>query len=157
MIHFDLDNRYLDEQAVGTAITRREGVLLSVTFHTLLALAIIVGPRLPFFQPTPEELRLMQEQERQRLELQQQNRTFVFVKPRIDLEAKRPPERAELSDKDRIARAPEPVFVSPPPALPVRLPATVKAPVADETLTVAPPAPTDTVWLAVNDWVVVPV
>ena len=108
MIHFDLDNRYLDEQAVGTAITRREGVLLSVTFHTLLALAIIVGPRLPFFQPTPEELRLRQEQERQRLELQQQNRTFVFVKPRVDLEAKRPPERAELSDKDRIARAPEP-------------------------------------------------
>ena len=116
MIHFDLDDRYLDEQAVGSAISRREGVLLSVTFHALLALAIVVGPHLPIFQLTPEELRLMQEQERQRLEQQQQNRTFVFVQPRVDLEAKRPPERAELSDKDRIARAPEP---APTPANPL--------------------------------------
>jgi TonB family protein len=107
LIHFDLDDRYLDEQAVGSAISRREGVLLSITFHALLLVALVVGPTLPIFQASPEELRLMQEQERQRLERERQERTFVFVQPRVDLEARRPPERAELSDKDRMARAPE--------------------------------------------------
>jgi TonB family protein len=111
VIHFDLDDRYLDEQAVGSAISRREGVLLSVVFHVLLGLAIIVGPTLPLFRHTPEELRLMQEKERQRLEQQRQDRTFVFVRPRVDLEAKKPPPRAELSDKDRVAQAPEKVPV----------------------------------------------
>ena len=107
MIHFDFDDRYIDEQAVGSAISRREGVLLSVVFHVVLGLAIIIGPTLPLFRYTPEELRLIQEKERQRLEQQRQDRTFVFVRPRVDLEAKQPPPRAELSDKDRVARAPE--------------------------------------------------
>ena len=105
MIHFDFDDRYQDEFVVGAAIPRRDGVLLSVVVHVLIAGALLFGPRLPLFQPSREEL-----EARQR-ELQQQaqpNRTFVFVQPRVDVPALRTPERAQLSDLDRRAQSPQP-------------------------------------------------
>ena len=105
MIHFDLDDRYLDDNVVGSAISRREGVVMSVVFHSLLALALIVGPQLAMFQPSPEEI------ERQQAELERQreaaSRRMVFVQPRLDTPAEQPPTRAELSDMDRQAQAPE--------------------------------------------------
>lgn len=110
MIHFDFDDRYQDENVVGSAIARRDGVLLSVIFHALIAAAFIVGPHLPIFQPSPEELQRRQaELERQREEAA---RRFVFVQPRVDTPALRAPNRAELSDLDR--RAQDPVIVREP-------------------------------------------
>jgi len=41
LIHFDIDNRYQDESLVGSAISRREGVIYSVVGHILLILAIL--------------------------------------------------------------------------------------------------------------------
>ena len=105
MVHFDFDDRYQDENVVGTAISRREGVVMSVVFHALLAAALIVGPQLPMFQISPEELQRRQaELERQREDAQ---RRFVFVQPRVDMPAVQPPERAELSDEDRRAQTPQ--------------------------------------------------
>jgi len=104
VIHFDFDERYHDEAVVGTAISRREGVLLSIIFHGLVAAAFIIGPRLPIFQPSPEELQRRQaELERQREEA---SRRLVFVQPLTDIPALRPPDRAELSDLDRQAQDP---------------------------------------------------
>ena len=53
------------------------------------------------------------EAERQKeLERQRENRRFVFVQPRLDMPAPKPPPRADLSDIDRrartTARAPKP-------------------------------------------------
>jgi TonB family protein len=111
VIHFDFDARYQDENVVGTAISRREGVIFSVIFHGLIAAAFLIGPRLPIFQPSPEELQRQQaELERQR---EQAARRFVFVQPNVDMKSLEPPPRAELSDENRraqdpvIARAPE--------------------------------------------------
>lgn len=110
MIHFDFEDRYQDENVVGAAIARRDGVFLSVLVHGLIAAAFLIGPRLPIFQPSPEELqRLQAELERER---EQAARRFVFVQPRIDMPALQPPERAELSDVDR--RAQDPVIVREP-------------------------------------------
>jgi TonB family protein len=105
LIHFDLDDRYQDENVVGSAISRRDGVTLSMIFHALLAVALIVGPQLSVFQPSPEEL------ERRQAELERQreaaSRRLVFVQPRVDMPAVRPAERPELSDLDRQAQAPQ--------------------------------------------------
>jgi TonB family protein len=103
LIHFDIDNRYQDELTVGSAISRREGVIFSVVSHTLLILAIILVPRLPMFQLSPEELA----QRQAALEAQmraQQDPTFVFVQPKVDLKALKPPANAPLSDADRQAQ-----------------------------------------------------
>ena len=102
MIHFDFDDRHQDENVVGNAISTREGVVWSVVFHGLLAAALIIGPQLPMFQLSQEEL------ERRQAELEQQQEDaaprFVFVQPRIDMPAEQAPERAELSDLDRQAQ-----------------------------------------------------
>jgi hypothetical protein len=67
VIHFDFEDRYQDENVVGTAITRRDGVFVSMLVHGLLAAALIIGPQLPIFQPSAEELERRQEElERQR-------------------------------------------------------------------------------------------
>lgn len=109
MIHFDFDDRYSDELVVGSAISKREGVLLSIIVHLVVIVALLFLPSLPVFQPSPEELAEQQrelERQRDREQLERERR-FVFVQPRVELEARRPPPRAELSDRDRQAQAPQ--------------------------------------------------
>jgi TonB family protein len=108
LIHFDFDDRYQDELVVGSAISRREGVLVSAVVHALLVALLLFGPEWTFLQPSPEELEAQQQQMERQQEREREERRFVFVQPRVDLEALRPPPRAELSDIDRQARTPEP-------------------------------------------------
>ena len=108
MIHFDFDDRYQDELVVGSAISTREGVLLSTAVHVLLLGLILFGPEWTFLRPDPAELEARQQELlRQQREREAEARRFVFVQPRVDLESKQPPPRAELSDINRQARAPE--------------------------------------------------
>ena len=116
MIHFDFNERYQDEAVVGSAISRREGVLMSVVFHGALLALLIFAPQWPVFQPSPEDVAQAEEQRLLAEQRERENRTFVFVKPRVDLEAEKPPARAELADKDRVARAPQ---VAPNPTNPM--------------------------------------
>ena len=107
MIHFDFDDRYQDENVVGNAIARREGVFLSIVFHGLLLAALIYAPQIAFLQLSQEELARRRAEFQRQLEEQRQQRTFVFVQPRIEMPAEEPPERAVLSDLDRLAQIPE--------------------------------------------------
>ena len=115
MIHFDLDDRYEDENVVGSAITRRDGVAAAIFVHALILAAFIFGPQLAIFQPSPEELQQRQaEIERQR---EQDRSRIVFVQPRVDLRSiPPPPERSELSDQDRRSQAPK---IAPNPTNPL--------------------------------------
>jgi TonB family protein len=106
LIHFDIDSRYEDELVVGSAISRREGVVFSVVFHTLLILAIFLVPKLPMFQVSPEELAQRRAEFERKLR-EQADQRFVFVQPRIDMKAVQPPQRAPLSDQDRRAQTRE--------------------------------------------------
>jgi TonB family protein len=107
VIHFDFDDRYQDELVVGSAISRREGVIWSVVFHALVLVVVLFGPSLPWFQPTPEELEAQRQERLRDLEEARRQNRFVFVQPRVDIPALRPPPRAELSDQDRRAEAPQ--------------------------------------------------
>lgn len=107
MVHFDLDDRYQDDNVVGRAIARREGIFLSIVFHGLLLAALLYLPQIPFFQLTPEDLARRRAEIEQRLRDEQQQRTFVFVQPREDLRALEPPLIALLFDEDRTAQAPD--------------------------------------------------
>src|SRR5262245_43583667 len=102
-MYFDLEDYRPDVSPVGRAISWREGVLLSIIVHMAMIILLLVGPR---FLPdnTAARARAIALAE-QRAE--QQNTRFVFVQPRVDTPAPRPPNRGEASDKDRIARAPE--------------------------------------------------
>lgn len=107
MIHFDFDDRYQDENVVGHAIARRDGVLVSVVVHTCIALALMFGPQLDLFQPSPEELEARQRELEEQRQQEEQARRFVFVQPRVDVPSLRAPDRSQLSDLDRQAQSPQ--------------------------------------------------
>jgi TonB family protein len=108
LIHFDFDDRYQDELIVGSALSKGNGVVLSTLFHGLILGLLLFGPEWTFLKADPAELEARQQELlQQQLEREAARQRFVFVQPRIDIEAPKPPERAELSDIDRQARAPE--------------------------------------------------
>ena len=102
-MYFEIEDYRPDITPVGSAISWREGVLLSIIAHLLFIILILVFPKLFSSDARARAEALLA---RQQQEKRDQTR-FVFVAPRIDRPAPRPPQRAEPSDQDRIARAPE--------------------------------------------------
>ncbi len=111
-MYIDFQDSHPDLAPLESAISLREGILISIIAHLLLVVAVLLGPRLPFVQEILERRAETARQEQQELvELQaaqeRDNRRFVFVAPRVDTPAPAPPPIAELSDQDRVAQAPE--------------------------------------------------
>jgi TonB family protein len=107
-MYFDFDDSHPDISGIGRAISWREGVLLSIIVHLVAVVVMLAWPR--FFPPDLDEIRqreaLLAQQLEQAREKEEPPR-FVFVQPRVDPKALRPPPRAELSDQDREARTRE--------------------------------------------------
>jgi TonB family protein len=99
-MYFDFDDRYSDVEPVGRAINLRDGVVVSVVVHAVIVLILLFAPEfLPAFQSkSPEEVAKLQQAEKQ------ERPRFVFVQPRLDTPAPKPPQRAEMSDMDRQSR-----------------------------------------------------
>jgi TonB family protein len=107
LIHFDFDDRYPDENVVGRAIARRDGVVVSVGVHAAIVVMLIFAPQLEWFQPSAEELAARQEELRRQQEEQREQQRFVFVQQRVDMPSLRAPDRGQLSDLDRQAQTPQ--------------------------------------------------
>lgn len=106
-MYFEFEDSHPDTPSLESAISTREGVLLSLVFHALLVAAVIYLPQLPLMRnamarAAAERVRLAELQRQQQEDAQ---RRFVFVQPRVDLQAPKPAPAPELSDKNRIARA----------------------------------------------------
>ncbi len=103
---FDFYDRYDSVEAVGSAISRREGVVLSVLVHGLMVLLLLFAPSLAWLLParnvesTPPP---PEERPRPRPDAPR----FVVVEPLRDIPAPTPPPQAEASDVDRRAQAPK--------------------------------------------------
>jgi TonB family protein len=101
-MYFDFDDRYTDYEPVGGGLRRWDGVFVSILVHAVIVLVALFAPALPILQRNPDlQAKVLPEPERERPQ-------FVFVQPRLDMEAERPRERAEASDKNRMARAERP-------------------------------------------------
>src|SRR6185295_5214297 len=103
LMYFDFDDYRPDTPRVTTAISWREGVLLSIIFHLLMVIVLILSPKLFSVSDAAKARALALAQQLR----EQDHAQFVFVQPRLDTEAPKPPDRGVSSDKDRIARAPE--------------------------------------------------
>jgi outer membrane biosynthesis protein TonB len=109
-MYFDFEDAHPETPTLFAPISRREGVLLSIIGHLVLAVVILLGPKLPFVQAflarqeAKADAARALELERQR----QQRPVFVFVQPKVEMPPPAvPPRRPELSDRDRLAGAPE--------------------------------------------------
>jgi len=123
-MYFDFQDFRPDIPRVEPAMSRREGVLLSVAFHAVVLGLLLFGPRIPLIQRALESAQqaaaarqLALEQQQREVE-QQRNARFVFVQPRLEMPAPTPPPRFELSDRDRVARQTERNPASPTNPLP---------------------------------------
>jgi len=101
-MYFDFEDYRPDISPVGRAISWREGVLLSIILHLVMAIVILLAPRLFPRDVEADRARLAALLDLRR---QQDQARFVFVQPRVDPTAPKPPDRADPSDKDREARA----------------------------------------------------
>src|SRR5947207_15489147 len=106
-MYFDFEDYRPDTPRVMTAISWREGVLLSIIFHLLMVITLIVSPRL---FPVDEAARARAAALAQKRA--QDNAQFVFVQPRLDTEARKPPDRGVSSDKIGRASCRERVSIS---------------------------------------------
>ena len=102
-MHLDFDGRYVDHEPVGGGLRRWDGVLLSVVVHALMIVAVLFFPTLNFFDRSEKIAQF-----EQKLAEKRERPQFVFVQPRVDLQAPKPRDRSEASDLDRMARAPQP-------------------------------------------------
>ncbi len=107
-MYFNFEDYRPDTPTLPRSLTRLEVSLLTVVIYLSLVILMLIWPKLPFVQrwqaERRQELAKLQQQE---IERQRENARFVFVAPRVDLRARQPPPRAELSDIDRKARTVE--------------------------------------------------
>ena len=110
-MYFDFGDGHPDLERLPPALSPREGVMLTIIVHLLLIIAVLIVPEMPWvkaWRAAAEARRV--EAIRQQRPPEQETR-FVFVQPRVDLEALNPPPRAPASDIDREAmtreRAPD--------------------------------------------------
>src|SRR5438552_12157509 len=101
-MYFDFEDYHPDISPVGRAISWREGVLISIIVHLAMIIFLLLSPRLFPYDAEAARARMLAAQQRR---LQEPTR-FVFVQPRADKPAPKPPPRAEPSDMDRQAEAP---------------------------------------------------
>ncbi len=105
-MYFDFDEYRPQPARLISPVSTREGVLVSVIVHLVMVIALILSPGL--FSVDRAEVEARQaELLRQQREREREAQRFVFVQPRLDRPAPAPPPRAELSDQDRVATAPE--------------------------------------------------
>ena len=113
-MYFDFESRRFETPTVESAMSYRECALLSLFTHLLIALAVLVGPRLPFVQEAMErraerlaEFATLAEAEQLALrQVPDDAPEFIFVDTLVDPPAPAPPPAADLSDQDRVAQSP---------------------------------------------------
>jgi TonB family protein len=107
-MYFDFEENRPDTPTIASPLSMREGVLLSIVIHLLFVIALLVLPEMPFMKALEQQRVEAREQERlKQLQEARENARFVFVQPKVDIRAPKPPDVAELSDIDRRARTVE--------------------------------------------------
>ena len=107
-MYFNFEDYRPDTPTLPRSLTRLEVGLLTLVFYLSLVILLLVWPHLPFVKAwEAERQQQLAKQQQLQLERQRENARFVFVQPRVDLQARQPPPRADLSDLDRKARTVE--------------------------------------------------
>ena len=93
-MYFNFEDFRPDTPTLPRSLTRLEVALLTVVFYLSVVILILVWPHFEFVkaweaQRQQELVKLQEEQ----LKRQRESARFVFVQPRVDLQAPKPPPR----------------------------------------------------------------
>ncbi len=118
-MYFDFEDGHPDLERVPSALTAREGVMLSIIVHLLIALLAVLVPRTDWWKARVAAREAEAEAIEARLQQRREDQPrFVFMQPQVELTPQRPPRQdSPLSDRDRSAMSPEkaPVPQNPQP------------------------------------------
>jgi len=104
-MYFNFEDYRPDTPTLPRSLTRLEVSLLTIVIYLSVIILLLIWPQLPFVKAwEAKRVQQLAEIERQQLEKRRDSARFVFMAPKVDLKAPKPPERAELSDIDRKAR-----------------------------------------------------
>jgi TonB family protein len=107
-MYFNFEDYRPDTPTLPRSLTRLEVGLLTLVFYLSVVILLLVWPHLAFVKAwEAERQQALAKQQQLLLERQRENARFVFVQPRVDLQARQPPPRADLSDLNRKARTVE--------------------------------------------------
>ena len=107
-MYFNFEDYRPDTPTLPRSLTRLEVGLLTVVVYLSMVILLLVWPHLPFVKAwEAERQQALAKLQQQVIERQRENARFVFVAPRVDLQARQAPPRADLSDLDRKARTVE--------------------------------------------------
>ena len=117
-MYFDFEDGHPDLLRVPSALTAREGVMLSIIVHLVIALVAVLVPRTEWWKAREAARQAQVEALQARVEEPRDSPRFVFMQPQVETEPQRPVEpRAPLSDRDRtsmtLERAPNPANPQP--------------------------------------------
>ncbi|MFN8062802.1 MAG: TonB family protein [Vicinamibacterales bacterium] len=99
----DFEDYRPDTPSLESAISRREGVILSIAAHVVALLVILFAPQLPWWKAAAERAQ-QAAQERAMQMRERENTRFVFMQPKLERPKAISP-RADMSDQDSVARA----------------------------------------------------
>jgi TonB family protein len=102
-MYFEFEDYRPDITPVGSVISWREGVLISIIVHLAAVIVILMSPQI--FEV--DRAAILARQAAMEVAQPKEAERFVFVQPQIDTPAPKAPDRAEPSDKDRERRSPE--------------------------------------------------
>ena len=107
-MYFDLGDHHPDTPRLASSLSMLERVLLTLVVYLSIVILYLVSPKLAFVQAAEARRKQALEELRQKeLQRERESARFVFVQPRLDIPALKPPPRSELSDIDRRARTSE--------------------------------------------------
>ena len=109
-MYFNFDDYRPDTPTLPRSLTRLEVVLLTIVVYLSATIFLLLAPQLPWVRQAEALQQAALEQQRKQQELERQRQRddrFVYMAPRVDVQAMKPPPRAELSDIDRKARTTE--------------------------------------------------
>jgi TonB family protein len=107
-MYFNFEDYRPDTPTLPRSLTRLEVSLLTIVVYLSIVILMLIWPQLPFVKAwEAKRQQELVELERKQLERRRDDARFVFIAPKVDLKALKPPERAELSDIDRKARTVE--------------------------------------------------
>ena len=107
-MYFNFEDYRPDTPTLPRSLTRLEVGLLTVVVYLSMVILLLVWPHFPFVKKwEAERQQQLAKQRQEEIQHQRENPRFVFMAPKVDLKARQPPPRAELSDIDRKARTVE--------------------------------------------------
>src|SRR5687767_1135830 len=107
-MYFNFEDYRPDTPTLPRSLTRLEVSLLTLVLYLCLVILLLVWPHLPFVKAwEAQRQQELVELEKKQLERRKDDARFVFIAPKVDVKAPKPPDRAELSDIDRKARTVE--------------------------------------------------